>query len=288
VIVVPLLLDSFFDGEYFSNSNVWLGILFGVSVVFCTLPILTFPFAPPEFLSPHNDFWIPLLTQEGWYVPNLANVLGAPPAAWTLIPVLAALAGVVYYVTTGARLPRKFLIGLGIGFLMIVLYAVLPLRSDEDAFRQATISERFFRPADRLAQFEQRASAGGDVATLRRINEYRWNIADTRSYAPNGFPYQSERDTPLSPRALMKEAIEYQKRGEIQKAEIVLRTGKNNFSFAACEFGTNLAVLYYTAGRKNEALTELENVQPLVFSWSQPDCVRSRQLVAELRREMQR
>ncbi len=286
VPIIPLLLDSYFDGEFDPLSNVWLGILFSASFIFCTLPILTFPFAPPEFSTPHNDFWMPLLLQEGWYVPNLSNVLGAPSSAWTLVPLVAAFAGVVYIVTTTVRHPRKFAIGLSIGFVMVATYAVVPLRSDEDAFRRATIAERFFRPADRLAVFERQASASKAFAMLRRIHDARWNIADTRSFAPDGFPYEAERSSPPSPTGLMKQAIEFQKRGQIAAAENALQTGRNIFPFAACEFATNLAVLYYTAGRKAEALAELEKVQPLVFPWSRPGCIRSQQLLGELKREV--
>ncbi len=286
VPIIPLLLDSFFDGEFDSFSNVWIGIVFGVSFVFCTLPIFTFPFAPPELSTPHNDFWIPLLLHEGWYVPNLLNVLGVPSSAWTLVPAVAGLAGVVYLVTIRVRQPRRFVSGLATGLVLIALYAVLPLQSDEDEFRRATIAERFFRPADRLEVFERRASASRAPADLRRILDARWNIADSRSYAPDGFPYETGRAPSQSPTRLMNQAIELQKRGQTESAENALRMGKTIFPFAACEFGTNLAVLYHTAGRKANALSELESVQPQVFPWSRPGCTRSRQLLGELKREV--
>ena len=285
VVIVPLLLDSFFEREFYSYSNVWQGILLSVSLVFCILPILTFPFAPPEFSAPHNDFWVPLLWQDGWYVPNLANVMGAPSSGWTLIPVVVGVAAIVYLVTIAALRPRTFAIGLAIGFVVVGFYVELPLQSEEAAFRRATITERFFRPADRLTAFERSASASGDSAALRRIHDYRWKIADARSYAPDAFPYLEERDLPPSPSALVKEAMEFQKLGQIQNAEYSLHVGKGSFPFAACEFSTNLAVLYYKSGRKNEALVELESVQPLVFTWSRPDCMAARELLAELKRE---
>lgn len=288
IIVVPLLLDSFFDRELPESSDLVLGVVFGVSLVFCTLPILTFPFAPPEFSSPHNDFWIPLLFQDGWYVPNLANVLGASSSVLTLVPAFVGLAVTIYVVAIAARQPRRFAVGIAVAFAMVGLYVALPLRSDEDAFRRATIAERFFRPTDRLTVFENHATSRQDVATLRRINDYKWSIADARAYAPDSFPYERERAPLSSPTAVMKRAIELQKRGEIQNAESLLRVGKTEFPFAACEFGTNLAVLYYTSRRKNEALAELESVQPLIVPWARPDCARARQLLAELRPETQR
>ncbi len=288
VIVVPLLLDSFFNCEFNPHSNLLLGVGFGMSLIFCTIPILTFPFAPPEFTSPHNDFWIPLLLQEGWYVPTLANVAGAPSSGWTLVPFFLGLAAVVYLVSRISTQPRRFVLGFAAGLTVFGVYLALPLVSEEDAFRRATISERFFRPANRLTVFENHATSRKDVATLRRINDYKWSIADARAYAPDSFPYERERTPLSSPTAVMKQAIEFQKRGEIQNAESLLRVGKTDFPFAACEFGTNLAVLYYSSGRKNDALTELENVQPLTAPSSRPDCARSRQLLAELRRETSR
>jgi hypothetical protein len=286
ILIVPFLLDSFFEGESNSYPEILCGILFVVSLVLCTIPILTFPFAPPEFSAPHNDLWLPLLMREGWFVPNLLNVLGAPSSAWTLFPVLPGLAVVAYIVATRAPRPKRFVIGLGIGLVMTALYFALPLESEEDAFRRASIAERFFRPADRLTAFEENATSRQDFATLRRINDYKWSIADTRSYAPDAFPYETGRGASLSPTALMKSAIEFQKRGQVAQAEQALRTGKTDFPFAACEFGTNLAVLYYTTGRKAGALVELESVQPLVRPWSRPDCARSGQLLGELKREI--
>jgi hypothetical protein len=172
------------------------------------------------------------------------------------------------------------------GAILFGAYIALPLSSDEDTFRRATIAERFFRPADRLSVFEQSALEQKDHATLRRITDSRWSIADTRAYAPDSFPYETERAVLPSPTALMKQAIEFQKSGEVQKAEAALRLGKNSFPFAACEFGTNLAVLYYTSNRKLDALAELESVQPMITPSSRPDCARSSQLLAELQREI--
>ena len=285
ILIVPFLLDTFFEGGSDPYPEILRGTLFVVSLVLCTIPILTFSFAPPELSAPHNDLWLPLLLREGWFVPNLLNVVGAPSTAWTLVPVLAGLAGVSYIVAARAPRPQRFVIGLGIGLVIIAVYFALPLESEEDAFRRASIAERFFRPADRLAAFEQTAASRKDFATLRRVDDYKWSIADTHSYAPDGFPYETGSKAPLSPTALMKTAIEFQKRGQADQAEQALRKGKTEFPFAACEFGTNLAVLYYTTGRKTEALTELESVQPLIRPWSRPDCARSGQLLAELKRQ---
>ncbi len=285
VIIVPLLLDSFFDREPHVYSNLLLGLLFGLSFTLCTIPILIFPFAPPEFASPHNDFWIPLLFQEGWFVPNLANVIGAPSSVWTLMPIAFALGFVAYVVCVRGKQPRRFLFGLALSAILFFVYSALPLSSAEDTFRRATIAERFFRPANRLAAFETIALEQKDYAALRRISDVEWTIADARAYAPDAFPYETDRAALLSPTALMKQAIEFQKGGETQKAEASLRFGKDAFPFAACEFGTNLAVLYYMSNRKREALDELQSVQPLIIPSSRPDCSRAKQLFAELQRE---
>jgi hypothetical protein len=285
VLILPLLLDSFFDRESYPYPDLLRGSLFGVSLILCTIPILTFPFAPAEFSSPHNDLWLPLLFSERWFVPNLANVFGVPSSAWTLVPFALALAAVVCIIAIAARQRHRFAIGLAVGVAVVALYGALSFESVEDRFRRATIAERFFRPADRLAEFEKQAASRQDLATLRRITDYRWSIADTRSCAPDGFPYEWGAELARSPTALMKEAIEFQKRGDTQKAETALKTGKDAFPFAACEFGTNLAVIYYTSGRKDAARAELESVQGLVVPWSRPDCARSRQLLDELKRE---
>ncbi|HMJ09287.1 MAG TPA: hypothetical protein VK468_09800, partial [Pyrinomonadaceae bacterium] len=88
IFVLPFLLDPFFDGELYEYSNVWQGALFAISFVFCVLPSLTFPFAPPEFAYPHNSFWMTFLISEKWFAPNLANVFGANSAFWNVVPVL--------------------------------------------------------------------------------------------------------------------------------------------------------------------------------------------------------
>jgi hypothetical protein len=288
VLIVPLLLDSFFDRELHPYSNLLLGVLFGVSLILCISPILTFPFAPPEFGSPHNDFWIPMLFQEGWYVPNLANVVGAPSSGWTLMPIVLALGGVIYVVSVGARQPRRFLLGLVVSVLLFTGYATIPLRSAEDTFRRATIAERFFRPADRLTVFEQRAAAQKDYATLRRINDSRWIIADARAYAPDDFPYLTVRRLDPSPSKILRQALEMQKLADVSGAEKLLADAKTALPFANCEFATSLAVIYYTSDRKDKALQELESIQAMVNPASGPQCARSQYFLGSLYKEISR
>jgi len=99
VFIIPLMLDSFFEGGATAGiSSLLKGILFGVSLILSTLPALTFPFAPPEFTFPHNDFWWKLLAGEHWFVPNLANLFGLPSSVWTISPAIVLLLGALLIV----------------------------------------------------------------------------------------------------------------------------------------------------------------------------------------------
>ena len=284
VFILPLMLDSFFDGEIFDFSNVWQGVLFAISFLLCTIPALTFPFAPPEFKYPHNNFWGKFLYQENWFTPNLANVFGLSSSIWSLLPVLISLIAVLFILRRYARMPSRFTIGLLVGLVMVGVYLALPnLDNDENKFRRATIAERFYKPANRLEAFKTTAT---NPQVLRRINDFEWMIADARSYAPNDFPYLTTRDFKSSPSAEFRKAAELQKQGNAAEAEAVLQKGREDFPFARCEFATNLAVIYYTNDRKDEALRELESVQNLVNSLSRPDCLRSQFLLGSLYREI--
>lgn len=282
VFVLPLMLDSFFDGEIFEFSNVWQGLLFTISFLLCTIPMLTFPFAPPELKYPHNNFWGKFLFQENWFTPNLANVVGLPNNFWTILPVLIALIAVLIILRRYARRPARFTVGLFVGLILVGVYLALPnLDSEENKFRRATIAERYYKPANRLEIYK----ASTNLQTLRRVNDFEWLVADIRAYAPNDFPYLSTRDFQRSPGAEMRKVAELQKQGKTTEAEAVLQKGKENFPFARCEFATNLAVIYYTTERKDAALQELEGVQNVVNPASRPDCLRSQFLLGSLYRE---
>jgi hypothetical protein len=282
VFVLPLMLDSFFDGEIYGFSNVWQGFLFTVSFLLCTIPALTFPFAPPEFAFPHNDFWGRFLYDENWFTPNLANALGFSSGLWTILPVLFALVAVLIILRRYARRPPRFTIGILAGLIIVGVYLALPnLDSEENAFRRATIAERYFKPAGRLEIYK----ASTNPQTLQRVNNFQWTIADIRAYAPNDFPYLATRDLKPSPSAEFRKVAELQKQGRTAEAEAILQKGKADLPFARCEFATNLAVVYYTTDRKDAALQELENIQNVVSSISRPDCLRSQFLLGSLYRE---
>lgn len=280
IFVIPLMLDSFFDSEIYEFSNLWQGFLFGVSFLFCTLPALTFPFAPPEFRFPHNDFWGAFLINEAWATPNLLNVFGAAGSIWTLIPAFILLIAAMYFVCQNARRPVRFALGLLGGVIFVGIYVFLPnLDSRENEFRRATIAERFFKPANRLEQFRNNA------VFAPRVDDFELLISVTRSFAPDDFPYLETRELSSSPEQIGKKVLQLQQQGNLTEAENLLVKGKTDYPFARCEFSTNLAVIYYGLNRKEDALRELESVQNLVNPASRPHCLRSQFLLGNLYRE---
>ena len=102
VLVLPLVLDSIFDGEIYELSNLWQGFLFTVSLILCALPAFASPYAPAESVFPHNDFWRPLIFRESAFAPN---AFGFAPNVWTILPVAALLFIVLYCVWRGSRRP---------------------------------------------------------------------------------------------------------------------------------------------------------------------------------------
>lgn len=285
VFVLPLMLDSFFDGEVEEFPSIWRGFLFTVSFLLCTIPVLTFPFAPPEFQFPHNNFWRPFLVDEHWFTPNLLNVFGLPNNIWTTLPAIILLLAVVYLIWRNAKHPLIFLIGILSAFVAVGIYMFVPgLDNDEAKLHRATIAERFFKPAGRLENF--RLAAGENWPLQRRLNDFEWSIADARSNAPNEFPYLETRESTLSPSALMSRTEELQKQGKTAEAEAILRQGKEAFSFARCDFSSNLALIFYDTDRKDLARQELESIQPLVNKASRPSCLRSQFLLGSLYQEL--
>ena len=287
ILIMPLLLDSFFDGEIYEMSNLWQGIWFGISFVFCALPVLTFPFAPPEFTQPHRDFWLRFLVNEHWYTPNFANVVGASSSIWAMVPVFVMLALVVYLVLRNARRPQRFLIGLVGAVVVVTAYLATPSRfhDPELEFRRATIAERFYMPAGRLDSFKTNAENAHDTASLQRARQAEWMIADARAFAPDDWPYLPVSELPPSPTDIMKEAADLQQQGRSAEAVTLLRNGISKLDFAKCELTTNLAVILYTSGDKENALRELEDIQPLVSPTASPDCLRSQYLLGTLYKE---
>jgi hypothetical protein len=112
IVIMPLLLDSLFDGDTYEMSNLWQGLWFGLSIVSCVLPILSAPMASADIAYPHRDFWLRSLTHEKVFTSTLANAFGAPPAWWTLIPVVLLIVIAVLLVMRNMRRPQRFGVGL--------------------------------------------------------------------------------------------------------------------------------------------------------------------------------
>lgn len=283
VFIIPLLLDSFFDGEIYDFPNLWQGFLYTISMLFAMIPALSFPFAPPEFTFPHNDFWGKFLIVENWFTPNLANVFGISSTVWSILPVIFVILAALYVVWSSARQPARFLLGVVAGFIVVGIYVYLPnLDNSENRFRRATIAERFFKPDDRMEEFK----APDANQSLERVNKFEWDIANSRAFAPDDFPYSDVGKLPESPARKIIQAMEFQNQGNLEKAEELLLEAKEIFPFGRCIISTNLAVVYYTANKKREAIIELESIQNLVGPDSVPACLRSQFLLGSLYREV--
>jgi hypothetical protein len=77
-----------------------------------------------------------------------------------------------------------------------------------------------------------------------------------------------------------------QKQGNIGEAEQSLRSAIVANEFARCELTTSLAIVLYTSGDKDNAVKELEGVQPLVDLNSSPECLRSQYLLGLLYKDL--
>jgi len=250
---------------------------------------MTFPFVPPEFAWPHNTFWGKLLFAEQWISPTLPNLFGASPTIWTLLPVAALLVVIVLLAGWKTLGRQQFFVGSAGALVLVGIYLLLPgFDNSENAFRRASIAERFFRPANRLALFGEEAKKKEDWKMLARINSFTWTIADARAFAPSDFPYLETRTFGQSPTAQMKAASALGKEGRKQEAEEMLQDGKNRYPFGRCEFSANLAVIYYVDGRKDAALQELEGIKSLVDRAAGAECLRSLFLLGSLYKEMGR
>jgi protein O-mannosyl-transferase len=77
---------------------------------------------------------------------------------------------------------------------------------------------------------------------------------------------------PDNPLAYERLALVYQAQGRLADAEATLREGSDRVPYRRCAFGSNLAVVVYLAGRKADALAELERVRPLMGTESSAAC----------------
>lgn len=122
LFVIPLLLDSFFDGETDEYSDIWKGFLFTVSFLMCAIPLLTYPFPPAELGFPHNSFYQPLIFVKGVFSPTIMNSYGFGNTFLTIAPVLTALTLILFIVFRRARKPVWFLGGTIAGLLLVGSY----------------------------------------------------------------------------------------------------------------------------------------------------------------------
>lgn len=128
ILILPLMMDSFFDGELYDRSNLWLGFLFALSTLFNFLPAITLPIVPPEFKYPHNTLWTKLLTEGSFFTVNsIGLIFGSVINKPFLISISLVLIVFVFHFTwINTRKPSKFLIGAIIGILVVSVYVILP------------------------------------------------------------------------------------------------------------------------------------------------------------------
>ncbi len=125
IIIIPLMLDSFFDGETEDYPSHWRAFLFTISFLLCTIPMLTYSLAPPELQFPHNSFWQPLLYDANLYTLTLANTFGLLNNIWTILPAMILLLFALFFVWRDAKYPFKFAVGLLAGILLVGNYMFL-------------------------------------------------------------------------------------------------------------------------------------------------------------------
>lgn len=131
IIIMPLLLDSIFDGEIEEYPSHWRGVMFTVSFVFCALPLLTYAFASPELTYPHNSYWSPLLFEHEVFGMTFANTLGYVSSIWTVLPAIVLLVAVLLLVWRDAKFPVSFAMGILVGLGVSAVYMFgISLESD--------------------------------------------------------------------------------------------------------------------------------------------------------------
>jgi tetratricopeptide (TPR) repeat protein len=77
---------------------------------------------------------------------------------------------------------------------------------------------------------------------------------------------------PDNPVAYERLALAYQAQGRLPDAEATLRQAGDRVPYRRCAFGSNLAVVLYLAGRKADALSELERIRALTGTEANAGC----------------
>ncbi|QQS43040.1 MAG: hypothetical protein IPM63_08950 [Acidobacteriota bacterium] len=143
-IVLPMFLDPLFDGESDDYSSLWRGFFFTLSLLFCAIPLLSYPFAPAVLDYPHNSFWQPLIFERLSFAPNSVEWFGFS-SPWLIAVPATALLLVLFAVLRTARYPARFAIGILAGLLLVGNYMFLPDLETEKA--KPYIEERISRTA---------------------------------------------------------------------------------------------------------------------------------------------
>ncbi|MBL8114190.1 MAG: hypothetical protein JNK60_15015 [Acidobacteria bacterium] len=262
LLIVPFLCEALAERK----RNSFGGALLGISIVFCVLPALTFPFAPPEFEVPHRTFWGALLSEEGWAAPTLLAF--AWPAATRFLVVPVALAALAAGLLAVSRQRLALVVGAGAA----CLFAFLPWGdSREDLLRRSSIAERFQRPTGRL---EHLRATAGSLAERLRLEALETTVADLSSHAPDGRPYAAVPLTAEGPTAALRRAASRAEAGRAAEAVEVLRAARRAFPVLSCELTESLGVVLYQAGLKDEALRELNGARELTSARFNPGCRR--------------
>lgn len=143
---LPLLLDSFFDGEIEDFPSLWRGFLFAVSFLLCTIPALTISFASSEFSFPHNTFWRPLLFNEQIFSPTFLNFFNSTDTFWVICPAILLLLSAIFLVWRNSKYPTIFLGGIFSAFLAIGIYIFIPgIDSPQDRQNRQSVIEKIRR-----------------------------------------------------------------------------------------------------------------------------------------------
>jgi tetratricopeptide (TPR) repeat protein len=151
-------------------------------------------------------------------------------------------------------------------------------RGPELAIRRDSIAERFFKPAGRLEKYAGASAPRSGMA----VENYLRLIEETRSHAPDDFPYASVVPLSSGPAAAMRTAVALQQKGQTAEAEALLRDAAARYPAFACEINTNLAVINYTTGRREAAQSLLEEASAKAGPSSPPDCLRSLYLLGSV------
>ena|GEM_PF-1315096 len=286
VFVMPLLLDPFFECRN-ENAGIFRGLTFGVSMIFASIGVLTFPFAPPEYAFPHNELFIPMIFGEGFVTPTLLSFAGVANAAISALPVVLVLLTAAAIVMLSSNLKAKMLTGMALAGVVAGLCFFVPGKANEAQarIRRESIVERYFRPDDRLVTERADAARRGDLVSLKLTNDLIWTVANARAYAPNDRPYLSSQMLPPSPSVLMNRAAAEQSAGKPDDAISTLLHGRDIYPALSCEFGSGLGIVYYAIGQKTQAEIELTASAQTVTPGSSAECQRSQFLLGILYRD---